>query len=302
MTHTSRRRGGFTLIEVLVVIAIIAILVALTTAGVFRYMDKIPEITTKNEISQLSNALAAFKTKFRMYPPSRIFLANSLFEYEKAPDPHPSGLTLAERTAHLALLRRIWPRLAPPAVNTPGFDWTGGAAPANWRGVVLEGHECLVFFLSGIPDQSTPGGVGFSTDGTNPTRTRPANTPGGEVKFFTEWQTSRLVKGNNDFYVYLDPYFSHGDRAGAKPYAFFSNPWTRENQYGVGDCAGIGAAPYLSAASRFHNPSSFQIISAGKNRAFGPGGVWLPVNAMLIGPAGADDISNFYDSFLGVAP
>jgi hypothetical protein len=50
-------------------------------------------------------------------------------------------------------------------------------------------------------------------------------------------------------------------------------------------------------ATAYWNPNSFQIISAGKDQAFGPGGLW-GTNNPASGP-GADDISNFSSSKLG---
>jgi prepilin-type N-terminal cleavage/methylation domain-containing protein len=319
MTPQSRRRHGFTLIELLVVIAIIAILMALVSAGVFKYFEKIPELTTKNEISQLSNALNAFKAKYKMYPPSRIFLANTEADYTNAT--HPSGLTQAERMAHLGLLRKIWPRLAPPAKYNPQFDWTAGAAPSNWTGMILEGDQCLVFFLSGIPSPPSfgAGGLGFSTDGQNPTWTRAKAAPGGDTKFF-DFTAGRLVikPGTQYFYSYVDGYGTSTTQ-GAQAYAYFS-AGARANQYNPGDCLGIRAVPYLQSplpTSRYYNPDSFQILSAGKDKTFAlpnyPAGapVWLGGPAVVCGwtaanaevdaaGVGEDDISNFHGSFMGV--
>ena len=57
---------------------------------------------------------------------------------------------------------------------------------------------------------------------------------------------------------------------------------------------------------QYWNPRSFQIISAGPDKAFGPGGIpdvngvpalWGPGNPAV--GAGEDDLSNFHDARLG---
>src|SRR5262245_46349934 len=67
-------RHGFTLIEMMIVVAIIAVLVALLAGVVFRAFGKAPELENRSTITQLSNALDRFKTEIGAYPPSQIKL------------------------------------------------------------------------------------------------------------------------------------------------------------------------------------------------------------------------------------
>src|SRR5262249_19789018 len=94
----------------------------------------------------------------------------------------------------------------------------------------------------------------------------------------------------------------------AQPYAYFSsygklNGYAR---YGSGnvDCAslaslGLTQGPYLSAANKFWNEKSFQIISAGEDGLFGPlggmggGGLWPP-------PGSKEDEDNMTNFAKGV--
>jgi prepilin-type N-terminal cleavage/methylation domain-containing protein len=303
----TKTRAGFTLIELLVVIAIIAILVGLVTAGVLKYMDTIPQTQTVNDIRQLQVAIESFKAKYGVYPPSSIFLSNS-------PSDYPAG------SPHLAYLYAIWPRLN--WNSNPPIDWSGGQGGIPAGGITLEGDQCLVFFLNG------PGGIksngdmianGWSTNPTNPTQ---AGLP--RVGPFFEFPQGRLVSiahpksnppqsANLSFPSFMDPY---GSASGStlvrgNVYAFFCSGRSAGG-YGV-HCPSLGVNPYIQANGRFYNNNTFQIISAGKNLAFGPGatqlanGSWTnpwppgtPASAYQVGGSGVDDLSNFSGDILGV--
>ena len=67
-------RAGFTLVELVIVIAIIGILAALITPAVMRAFGSARDAKVKVEITQLASAIAAFKATYGMDPPSRIVL------------------------------------------------------------------------------------------------------------------------------------------------------------------------------------------------------------------------------------
>src|SRR4051812_26173131 len=70
LPHNARApRPGYTLIELLMVIGIIALLVSLTAAGVFKYIQEGPKVQARSDISQISTSLGLFHTKFGFYPP-----------------------------------------------------------------------------------------------------------------------------------------------------------------------------------------------------------------------------------------
>src|SRR5207247_2502159 len=121
------------------------------------------------------------------YIPSRFWLAERLNDYDLRINPNTGQPVNPLAVESLAYLQRLWPQLtapgAPwalinpatnqrynPSVPVPDFiDWNGNG---NADGpVILEGDQCLVFFLGGIPIQGTPAGVlGFSTDPRDPSR------------------------------------------------------------------------------------------------------------------------------------
>src|SRR5579884_1671000 len=77
----STRRSAFTLVELLIVIAIIALLVSLSAAAVMRVMGFIPEVETRTEISQLDAALASFMADYNLDvpPPSVLVLREEMW-------------------------------------------------------------------------------------------------------------------------------------------------------------------------------------------------------------------------------
>jgi len=292
-------RPGFTLIELLVVMAIIAILVSLTAAAVMKILSKRPEVLRRSEISQLGPDISQFKAKFNVdYMPSFFVLRSNITQY---------NLSDKLEADSLLFLRKMFG-------DRVGIDSSGNVIQLAWGGydangnpltipdgqrVILTGDQCLVFFLGGIIVGNSPivDCTGFSIDKRNPT------LPGGDrIQPFFKFEQKRLVKGANGFYSYNDPY--------GVPYAYFSsykvtggynryvnyspNPGTVP-VYGP-ECPTLGVSPYYSANGKYYNANTFQLISAGPDQAFGPGGQWTP--GAVSGPT-ADDMSNFADVVLG---
>ena len=297
MPHSgSRARRAFTLIELLVVISIIGILAALVIVAVSAILGKGPELVATNDIQQMTMAINNFKQKHGVYPPSRIVLSAN-----------PARMD----PVSLAYVSAIWPRI----------DFNNPASPIDWAGknnsyaqlknisYTLEGDQCLVFFLGGIPDSLLPdrkGCFGFSANPLNPTDRSDIGKGTREVSF--QFQSNRLfIRQRFDpvpFYSYADPYFPYSNsNIPLRPYAYFSSGKS-QNGYNVGDCATLlPGGPYYDSTTnphRYFNPTTFQIISAGKNGLYGPGGPWLPAAAAAIGTAGEDDQVNFHDALLGV--
>jgi hypothetical protein len=172
-------------------------------------------------------------------------------------------------------------------LNTTTVNWDGAG---NTNAMILEGQQCLVFYLGGMPVVSN--GVvkmtGFSTDALNPT------LPGGErIGPFFDFKATRLATGYGapaGFYNYLDPY--------GTPY-FYAGGTGAANSY-VWHSPTLGVSAYQESAGKYTNPNSFQIISAGKNKAFGAGGLWDPTRGSSDLNA-RDDMSNFSTAVLSTA-
>jgi prepilin-type N-terminal cleavage/methylation domain-containing protein len=289
-------RAGFTLIEILVVIAIIAILVALLMGGVMAFMGKGPEVKTRNDILQLSAALQNFKAKYGFYPPDQIRLCSNYATYTPA--------TNALDAQSLQAINRMFPDLG--AFN--GVAWAGPGVTLPATGVILEGDQALVFFLGGPPaGASTPALMGgFLTVPLDPIGT--AASTQDRIKFMT-FDAGRLKlmpRGTNTAAAYFPSYidgFNNPAAPNAMPYVYFSSG-SRANGYTVGEVNTLNVSAYLQTATTYQNSTTFQIISAGLDGQFGPGGmIWPPPggNAALT-KAGLDDMTNFTDVKLGNAP
>lgn len=279
---------GFTLIELLVVIGIIAVLVSLTTAAVMKLYGTGPRAHTSIEIKELERALEKFKLKHGMYPPSRIILCKNLNDYQVAYLPQYSATPalkareLELKKESLAILSKIWPNLQFPV------DWDGSG---SFRAAELEGDQCLVFFLGGIPSISPVGCLGFSAA----TPSNPAILGGDRISYFPFQQARLFRRGSHNFLSYKDPYQTD------QPYLYFSS-----GIYGFDSRhATLGVSPFIENNGpplKFFNHKSFQIVSAGENGLFGPGGAaWTPTNSYGGNANGKDDHANFSDLLLGVS-
>jgi prepilin-type N-terminal cleavage/methylation domain-containing protein len=298
-----RRRSGFTLIELLVVIAIIAILAALLLGGVMVFLRKGPEVKNRNDILQLSEALQKFKNDYGRYPPSQIRLRANMLDYRnKRVD--------ALDDASVTFLNVMFKSLGASSGGATNIQWGGVNFAANYpNGVILEGDQCLVFFLGGPPIGGGQAGLmgGFTVDPTDPVG------GAGNRKKCMDFETNRLInRGGNPFPSYVDSfdlqqpfiYFSAsgfvntptGGRYGTSyDSVFFVGPNTTQLTNS------LGVRPYLqsSAPVKYQLPDSFQIISAGADGQFGPGGLWSSPNNVATG-AGADDFTNISDKKMGV--
>jgi prepilin-type N-terminal cleavage/methylation domain-containing protein len=308
LRRDSRRgRGGFTLIELLVVMAIIAVLVSLTAAAVLKFLAKGPEIQNRTDIGQLDTALASARTEFGLtgdFPSFLVLREDGIYDTVNNPAHRQTVKLLKKMFGNRFDVRR--PR-----------DWNADTQITQGD-IVLEGHHCLVFFLGGIPTPpgTTEGCTGFNSDNTQPEAASPSGVPRRGPWF--NFQAKRLVRDTNGFYYYTDAYGKPPTDASGNPlaafpkgvpYAYFAARTGNNDYFFVAgpppqhDCPSLASlglvnGPYLDRANRFINPNGHQIISAGPDTLFGPGGPWDPTAGSGQGP-GADDMANFSGAPLG---
>jgi general secretion pathway protein G len=86
MPHASQRSPGFTLIEMMVVMVIIALIAALVGPRVMKHLGSSKEKTTLVQIEQLSAALESFKLEVGRYPTQQEGLKALVENPGKAPN------------------------------------------------------------------------------------------------------------------------------------------------------------------------------------------------------------------------
>jgi prepilin-type N-terminal cleavage/methylation domain-containing protein len=270
------RRTGFTLVEVLIVIAIIAVLVALAASAVFKVIGRADEVVARKDMSDLALGIENFKVSMGGvgYIPSRFRLREDLYYYthDSAGNANTDPLDIDS----WSYLKKLFPKLVSPnAPNTVVINWVGdpsfpiNRAPppplASFAAATfdLEGHQCLTFFLGGIPagGNSPLGGPRLPTDigpattlgfSTNPTD--PAQFGGDRIgPFYGDFKSNRLIilgtgpvgaypnvlpaTNNLYFFSYMDPWAKESDfnlsnlLAGKTPVYGYLSAYGKTNGY-----------------------------------------------------------------------
>jgi prepilin-type N-terminal cleavage/methylation domain-containing protein len=262
-----RRRAAFTLIELLVVMAIIAIIVSLTMAAVQRVRALGPFTENASRMAQMNDAIGRLKNDLKVPSlSSRVFqTAGGTFHLKRA---------YAANEPELEFLLQCFPNM----------DRNNNGLPANVD-ARLDRNQFLCFFLTG--------GVGNNYAGFSNNPRQPFLPPSaGELRKGPWYVVSpKLVETSGGQARLIDPY--------GTPYAYFASLDGKTNNYGTQSFsppAALGGgtvAPYLSSG-RPVNENGFQIISAGKDKVFGPGGTNLPATG-----DGEDDQAQFSKAVLG---
>lgn len=282
------RRAGFTLVELLVVIVIMAILMALILPAIGRVRTSVQVAQVSAEITQIDQAIASFKAQFGVEPPSSLHI------------PAVGGTWDAKSRS---IVRSIWPQ----------FDFaTNGGLGNGTTPAHLNGAECLVFFLGGVT--AAPGSkalVGFSKNPRTPWTNAGDNKDG---PFFKDFDAGRMVDIDGDGALeYLDPLPDQ-----TTPYLYLSSqgklynktngPATMLTEQDDFDIRGGLPNPnpadlqncYLTEDGRTpHRNQGYQIISPGLDASYGPGGVYKDGNECVgARQPEADNITNFANGVL----
>ncbi|MBN9520624.1 type II secretion system protein [bacterium] len=305
MIRRAAPRRGFTMVELLVVVGVIAILASLITVAALRVQKVAKRTRASAEIAQISAAVSTFKAKMNVdFIPSGGGGPNGTFQLKKV---------YAGNEPEAKYLKRLFPQMkgctGDPNENTGLPD-----------GFNLDGNQTLVLFLTGGDVTKF---TGFSTNRQQPFT--PTATDGeNRLGPFLEFSSNNYVLGSNlpgvagaqSLSYLVDPWGS--------PYAYFAfNPLN--NMYDAGQSFAFNGTTVRAYRERLDptrptltpkglQPKGFQLISAGENgkddedpRGFGPGGKldttgeWTPgVGAYADGGAGFDDLSNFHEGQLGV--
>ncbi|WP_339907616.1 type II secretion system protein [Symmachiella dynata] len=257
-------RRGFTLVELLIVIVIIAILVGLLVPVVMGVMQNARIAQVRQEISQIENAITAFKTTYGVEPPSQFRLYDDFNLYLSV---DAAGAGTIEDTARIksaALIRRMWRQFD----FTANRDWDGDGDISATEAYTLTGPECLVFFLGGIipAGPGLPNLNGFSKDPQHPFNDAGTSREGP----FLEFAASRVRdnSGNPGIPEYYDPLAGQ-----TNPYAYIHS-----DDYELFDpptnIGTLAVYKQSEATGSYYKKNTYQIVSPGFDGLYGYGGVY----------------------------
>ena len=284
----TRSSSAFTLVELMIVIAIVGILASLVTVGVMKGLEKGKQVAARTEISQLEAAIAAAKQNFGNVDnlPSVLEFYSNGPNFKAAADAvNPmTGVPVNPITRNTfnfftKVFGRNW-------YSNTALAWLGNSVPtANYQNQPkqLTSMEALTFLLGGIVDSSgsNPKFLGFSSNPANPTDV--ANTKYKIKGPFYEFDGGRLKSGSN-FFTYKTGWDG--------PYAYYSSL-----DYALYTVAPL---PFKSSATAFVNPKTFQLISSGPDQLLGSGGLYSAGSGdYALGAVGYDDLANFSSTQLG---
>ncbi len=116
-----RRTSGFTLIEILVVITVIAILATLVAPSIFQHVGEAKSSTAKSQIEMLATALDAYRLDNGQYPTTQQGL-NALVEIPTVDTPPNWRGPYLRKAVPLDPWNVPYIYLAPGTVNVTGYD------------------------------------------------------------------------------------------------------------------------------------------------------------------------------------
>lgn len=274
------RRGAFTLIELLVAVSIVAVLLALSVAATMRVRAKVVEVQVRSDLMMVGLASGMFTQTYGEPPMVAGGGPNGAFRL-------CSSYTAADGSV------LPWPEVRFLAYVFPDVSFTdnglrvSGAPVSPTAPVMLDGNRALMLWLCGGKELNY---AGFSN---NPKQPFTAPTAGENRRRYLvppAGGTTDRATGQDDGVL--------RDRWGT-PYVVFGPVkgvgYTGANTFGV--------APYLTPQGLPLNPRAVQVVSAGADGKFAPGGVYVPGSGAWAGSAtGADDFATFAEKRLGVVP
>ena len=289
MTANQRaKRAGFTLIEILMVIAIIAVLAALLTTGIARTRNSARKVQAANDVQQLdlASSTAGFKKDFGTYPASHVTTTNGVARFVVPTNMPTGGTSTAQQQNDLSfnILQRMFPRWQ-PTDNTMGNPASGGTIIGTTQntglgalplaGKYLDPNQCLVYFLGG------PNNTGFDTASPY--------APTGSAKKgpYYDFPAGRLAvpdkaltgyDSGNGLPNFLDPWgvpyayvAAAGDTYDGRIFFPFGSTFPGDLTTASATYSGGTGMRPIRMGNKWVNPGKCQIVSAGPNRLFGPG-------------------------------
>jgi prepilin-type N-terminal cleavage/methylation domain-containing protein len=237
-----RSAAGFTLVELLMVIAIIAMLMGLLSVAVWRALDTANRTAVVVEIEQLSSAMNAYKEANVQYPPSmsELVVADRKIHFMRHVQAAYTNANYGVTAAHFDNLRNNMRNVNALGTGSQPYTFALNGTATLIDLNTLDQAEALVFWLGGLPTPCKPDGTpvasnrlfGFNKDKDNPFKrdaaTQEATDP---LRFRTEskfdFKAERLHDNDNDgFLEYLPQAATAGSLAA--PFVYFdADTYTR---------------------------------------------------------------------------
>jgi len=283
-------RGGFTLVEILVVIVIIGILVGIIVPGVMSAYRRSQEFAIENDITQIGASIEAFKTKYGFYPPDFALIRAT------------NGIANKSNLL-LPYINRIAPNHGESAAA--GNGWPSGYRRIDvWMeevGQHLGPDSALVFWLSGlIKNKQFPLTYVNSSDNKVHGQVAYNGGPDGTVEreIYFDFKNQKLV---------LDPTTAPVPNAIAR----FTQTNNRPEYYVYFETKSlvtypplpacivnsITVTPYVNSSNQLFNKNSFQVLAPGMDGVFAASGS-TSTSISGVTPRERDNVTNFSEGRL----
>jgi len=230
------RRGGFTLVELLVSIAIIGMLMSLTSVAVWKVIQNVKSAKITVEVDQLAQAIQSYKEGQIQFPPCMALADNTnLTGSNERKKMFMRHISVAFPNCNYGLTQTNFNtlRLKILTTGTWGYNYSASATPLDLN--TLDQAESLVFWLAGFPTPVNSSGVPIATrklfglhrDSDNPMKRDIAAVEGmNPLRYRTDplfgFDQTRLVDNDGDGWLEYVP-VSPKLGVSTAPYVYFDS-------------------------------------------------------------------------------